>query len=155
MSMPWIAVTSQCLHKQNTGCITGIIFYRYCIMFYYRYCSGLSVQPFPLGALMSKIGSSLDSSYPLLSLSFLLSLPLADFRFGARWSCVLAEWSYQPVSDWMMSSPLLSGSSPGSSGASESTDLFRDLCGRLKDCHDSALQGRPTVYMPGNLHQNN
>nr|XP_046211959.1 DNA endonuclease RBBP8 [Oncorhynchus gorbuscha]XP_046211960.1 DNA endonuclease RBBP8 [Oncorhynchus gorbuscha]XP_046211961.1 DNA endonuclease RBBP8 [Oncorhynchus gorbuscha]XP_046211962.1 DNA endonuclease RBBP8 [Oncorhynchus gorbuscha]XP_046211963.1 DNA endonuclease RBBP8 [Oncorhynchus gorbuscha] len=44
----------------------------------------------------------------------------------------------------MMSSPLLSGSSPGSSGASESTDLFRDLCGRLKDCHDSALQGLQT-----------
>eukprot|EP00063_Salmo_salar_P038506 XP_014013341.1 PREDICTED: DNA endonuclease RBBP8-like [Salmo salar] len=39
-----------------------------------------------------------------------------------------------------MSSPVLSGSSLGSSGASESTDLFRDLCGRLKDCHDSALQ---------------
>ncbi|CAB1340582.1 unnamed protein product [Coregonus sp. 'balchen'] len=44
----------------------------------------------------------------------------------------------------MMSSPVLSGSSPGSSGASESTDLFRDLWGRLKDCHDSALQGLQT-----------
>uniref|UniRef100_A0A4W5K1A7 DNA endonuclease RBBP8 n=1 Tax=Hucho hucho TaxID=62062 RepID=A0A4W5K1A7_9TELE len=44
----------------------------------------------------------------------------------------------------MMSSPLLRGSSPCSSGSSESTDLFGDLCGRLKDCHDSALQGLQT-----------
>ncbi|CAB1349596.1 unnamed protein product [Coregonus sp. 'balchen'] len=43
-----------------------------------------------------------------------------------------------------MSSSVLSGSSPGSSGVSESTDLFRDLWGRLKECHDSALQGLQT-----------
>ncbi|XP_034145347.1 DNA endonuclease RBBP8 isoform X2 [Esox lucius] len=40
-----------------------------------------------------------------------------------------------------MSSTVLSGSSPGSSGAMETSDLFKDLWGRLKECHDSALQG--------------
>ncbi|KAJ8010133.1 hypothetical protein DPEC_G00071820 [Dallia pectoralis] len=40
-----------------------------------------------------------------------------------------------------MSSIALSGSSPGSSSALETTDLFKDLWGRLKECHDNALQG--------------
>ncbi|KAL2085647.1 hypothetical protein ACEWY4_018967 [Coilia grayii] len=42
----------------------------------------------------------------------------------------------------MMSSPGLSGGSPGSSGAlSDSADLFHELWGRLRECHDSTLQG--------------
>ncbi|XP_063063053.1 DNA endonuclease RBBP8 [Engraulis encrasicolus] len=43
----------------------------------------------------------------------------------------------------MMSSPGLSGGSPGSSGvlSSDSADLFQELWARVKECHDSALQG--------------
>lgn len=42
-----------------------------------------------------------------------------------------------------MSSPGLSGGSPGSSGvlSSDSADLFQELWARVKECHDSALQG--------------
>ncbi|XP_012696353.2 DNA endonuclease RBBP8 isoform X1 [Clupea harengus] len=45
----------------------------------------------------------------------------------------------------MMSSPVLSGGSPGSSVAlSDSAELFHELWGRLRECHDGALQGLQT-----------
>lgn len=40
-----------------------------------------------------------------------------------------------------MSSPGLSGGSPGSAVLSDSADLFHELWSRLRECHDTALQG--------------
>ncbi|XP_041924459.1 DNA endonuclease RBBP8 isoform X1 [Alosa sapidissima] len=52
--------------------------------------------------------------------------------------------STNPELPEMMSSPDLSGGSPGGSSVlsdSGAADLFHELWGRLRECHDSALQG--------------